>query len=353
MTSEKNDEISLKDIIIKIQVSFNYLLSKWYILILAVIFGGVLGFYISKNTKPEYIGAITFVLSSGSPGGGGALSGIASQFGLDQEKSNDIFSGDNILTLFKSKKMIKKALFTIPPGQNDVLANIIVKEWGWDKVWKNEERTKNLFPLPKDTAALTPVQDSLVREVYSIITNKNLSVTRKDRKLSVYEVSTVSSNEIFSCYLTRFLMEETARFYIDTKTRMSKQTLRMLQREADSLRGLLGGSITSTASEVDRTFNLNPALQVQKASIQKGQVRTTVLTTAYGEIVRNLELAKINLQNETPLYQIIDEPEIPLKKIEKSRLIPIIIWVILFLVLTSVYLLIRRRIILSKKSRTL
>jgi len=233
--------------------------------------------------------------------------------------NNDVFSGDNILVLFKSKKMIKQVLFKKPPQSNEILANIIVRELKLDKQWKQKKRTENLFPFPH-TGELSPVQDSLLREIYAIIIKQQLTVSRKDSKLSIYTVSTVSTNEVFACYLTRYLMDETANFYIATKTSTAKQTLQLLQKEADSLRRLLGGTITSTASEADRTFALNPAMQVQRAPAQTSQVRTAVIAATYTEIVKNLELAKINLQKENPLYQIIDAPEMPLVVKKASKL---------------------------------
>ncbi len=217
-------------------------------------------------------------------------------------------------------------------------------EWKWDKKWKKRESTAKLFPFPHDTAALLPRQDSMLREIYSTIIVENLSVARTDRKLSVYDLSTTSTNELFACYLTRFLMDETAKFYIDTKTSMALQNFRMIQRDADSIRGLLSGAISSTAFEGERTFNLNPALQGQRAPAQKSQVRATVLATAYGEIVKNLEIAKITLQREKPLYQIIDVPEMPLKKIKNSTLWFVLMGGLFTLFLTTMYLIIRRKI---------
>lgn len=344
MIQESNDdEISLKEVFLKIDSFFRFLLSKWLILLIAGIMGGGIGLLIAIYTKPTYTGTLTFVLSTGSKSD---LSGLASQFGFDMGGSggNDVFSGDNILTLFKSEKMIRYVLFKKPPVANDILANIIVKEWEWDKNWMKKKRTNNQFPFPSDTAKLTPVQDSLLREVYGRILKDALTVNRTDKKLSVYEVSTKTTNEIFACYLTRYLMDETAKFYIETKTSISKINLRMLQREADSLRGLLGGAISSTASEEERTFNLNPALQAQRAPAQKSQVRATVMATAYGEVVKNLEIAKITLQKETPIYQIIDEPEIPLKAKKASKLLYIVIGGGIIFFLTAGLLLIRKKL---------
>ncbi len=346
MTQEKENseyEISLKELFIKIGYLFRFLLSKWLILLIAGIVGGAIGYFYALNKKPTYTGKLTFVLSAGSKDGG--LSGLASQYGLDMgSSSNDVFSGENILTLFKSQRMIKAVLFKKPPESNEVLANIIVKEWKWDKKWKKKIRTINQFPFPEHIAKLTPIQDSLLREVYDRILKKDLIITRIDRKLSVYEVSTKSTNEIFACYLTRYLMDETAAFYIETKTSLAKLNLRMLEREADSLRGVFSGAISSTAAEVDRTFALNPALQAQRAPAQKSQVRATVMATAYGEVVKNLELAKINLQKETPLYQIIDSPEMPLKQIRASKKLFSLIGAIVFSFLTFGYLFVRKTI---------
>jgi uncharacterized protein involved in exopolysaccharide biosynthesis len=356
MTEENNiiternidDEITLKELYLKISSMVRFLLSKWLILFMAGIIGGGIGLLIAIYTKPIYTGTLTFVLSTDSKGGG--LSGLASQFGFDMGSSGgtDVFSGDNILTLFKSERMLKLVLFKKPPTQNDILANIIVKEWEWDKKWKKKKRTNNQFPFPEDTSKLTPVQDSLLREVYMRISEKDLSVNRIDKKLSVYEVSTKTTNEIFACYLTRYLMDETADFYIETKTSLAKLNLKMIKRVADSLRGLLGGAISSTARETDRTFALNPALQAQRVPAQKGQVQATVLAAAYGEVLKNLEIAKITLQKEKPLYQIIDVPEIPLKKQNKSKLLFLISGGFIGIIGCGLFLIIRKKYIIFR-----
>ncbi len=344
MTAASIDkEITLNRLFLPISSLFRFLLSKWLILLIAGIIGGGIGLLIAKNTKPAYTGTLTFVLCADSKGG--SLSGLASQFGFDMGGSGgtDVFSGDNILTLFKSERMLKLVLFKKPPGSNDILANIIVKEWEWDKKWMKNKRTGNLFPFPEDTAKLNPVQDSLLREVYNRILKKDLTVNRNDKKLSVYTISTHTTSEIFACYLTRYLMDETADFYIETKTSLAKLNLNMLQREADSLRRTLGGAISATAAEADRTFALNPALQVQRAPAQKNQVLASVLAATYGEVIKNLEIAKITLQKEKPLYQIIDKPEIPLKQTKPSKLLYMIIGGGALFFMVVIFLLIRRK----------
>jgi uncharacterized protein involved in exopolysaccharide biosynthesis len=45
-----------------------------------------------------------------------------------------------------------------------------------------------------------------------------------------------------------------------------------------------------------------------------------ILTTMYGELIKNLELSKFTLMREEPLIQIIDKPILPLEKKKAGKL---------------------------------
>jgi uncharacterized protein involved in exopolysaccharide biosynthesis len=341
--THREDEISLKEIIQKLKEWFRYLLSKWLWLCVAGIFCGALAVTYVWLSKPKYTAELSFILSN-SDQDAGALYGIASQFGIDLGGggSNDAFSGDNIIVLMNSRAMVQKALLKKPPGKNETLINILAEELKLDAGWNSKERTKGAFPFPDNPAKMTYVQDSLFRDVYGMIAKNLLDVSRPDKRQSVYVVTTTATNELFSLYLTKYLVDVTSKFYIDTKTSLARQNLEMLQREADSLRTLLASSISSTAEVYDKTFNLNPALQVQRAPAQEGQFRISALGTAYGEVVKNLELAKINLQKATPLYQVIDEPQFPLVAEKWGRLKALIVGGFIGGLLMALFLITRR-----------
>jgi len=238
--------------------------------------------------------------------------------------------------------MLQKTLLQKPTGQNETLVNILVKELEMDEGWNANDRTKGAYPFPADSSKMSYVQDSLFRSVYEMVRDDLLDVSRPDDNQAVYIVSTISTNEIFSLYLTKFLVESTSKFYIDTKTSVARSNLDMLQHEADSLRMLLSTSISSTAKVYDYTYNINPALQAQRAPAQEGQLRIAALGTAYGEVLKNLELAKINLQQQTPLFQILDEPHLPLVAKKPGRLFSLIIGGFLGGFLFIIFLVIRR-----------
>lgn len=309
--AEKQEEINVLPLIGILQKVFKYLLRRKYVILAIAVIGAVLGYVYAVNKDPKYDASLTFVMSAESRSMG--LGSLASQLGFDAGGGSDLFAGDNILTLFKSRKMVKRALFNEVPGKKETLINFFVKEFEINEYWSKNPRIKNAFPFPADTISLSGIQDSLIREIHSLIVGKYLDVGRPDKKLSYYMINTNSKSEVFSYYLTRFLMDETARFFIETKTKLAKQSLSMVQHEADSLRSLLSRNITSTAASVDRTYNLNPALQIQRAPIQRSQVNTEFLTSVYNEVAKNVITAKLNLQKEIPLYQVVDEPTLPLK----------------------------------------
>lgn len=94
--------------------------------------------------------------------------------------------------------------------------------------------------------------------------------------------------------------------------------MEILQRQTDSIRAVLNGSIVSVAAAVDNTFGLNPAMQVQKTTISKKQFDVQANTAILTQLVTNLEMAKVSLRKETPLIQVIDRPILPLEKNEKN-----------------------------------
>lgn len=318
--SENTDEISLKELIIKIGEWTRHLLSKWLIIAIFGVIGGIIGLLYAIYKKPTYTGTLTFVLSNGSKSGG-SLAGLAGQFGLDigGGGSDGAFEGENIIELLKSRRIIKGALFKEVPDEKKLLINVIGESAEFFKNWSKSPRLKQAIPFPADINSVTPLQDSLIGAIHAFVLKEYLTVSKPDKKLSFYQASTTSPFEIISAYLTKCVVNEAAKMYIDTKTKAAKDNLAMLLYEADSLRNRLSGDVYASASTIDATFNLNLSLQAQRASIQQNQIQVQILGAAYGEVIKNLEIAKITLKKETPLYQLIDEPQLPLTIIRESK----------------------------------
>ena len=62
----------------------------------------------------------------------------------------------------------------------------------------------------------------------------------------------------------------------------------------------------------------------------------------YAEVIKNLELAKIQLQKETPFIQIIESPKYPLEEVHVSKAVSIVIGFIAGGILIVAFLFVKR-----------
>lgn len=299
----QSPDIDWQALIVK---TFKYLLRNWYLVMLGALIGGIIGFVKVYRKKPTYVANFNFVLSTDQKDRN-TFAGLASQLGFDGITSSpdNIFSGDNIIELFKSRKLIGAALQSVVDSvTHQTLLNYIAQN-------EYPQTYKRLGPFSSDPNTYNPVKTKLYRKIITKVSTSFL-VFKKDKKLIFYIISATSTNPNTAYYIAKYMLNETSRYFIETKTKVAANGVVLLKHEADSLAKIISAEATKTASTVDRTYNLNPSLTVQRSSLMFNQATVTAYGTAYSEVMRNLEIAKINLQKETPLYRIIDEPELPL-----------------------------------------
>ncbi len=346
MNNMDSDEISLKELIQKISEWYRFLLTKWKLIVLAGVIGGLIGFTYAYFQKPTYKAVLTFALEDEkSVGGGlsGAL-GLASQFGIDLGSSGGgAFAGANLMELMKSRKLIEKTLLS-PVFVNGKTISLVehyinVNELrnGYD--WKDNPKLKNIDFLPNaDRSNFNLQQDSLLREFTKDILKDNLDISQQDKKVSIINVNVNSISEIFSKMFCENLVKETSEFYVETKSKKAKMNVEILQKQADSIRAELNGAITGVATATDNVFNLNMAMNVKRTPSARRQVDVQANTAILTQLVGNLELAKVTLRKETPLVQIIDKPIYPLEKEKVGKLKSLIVGGFLAGFLTVLYL---------------
>ena len=108
----ENDEISLKELLLKVKDWYGFLISKWKIIVFFGFIGALLGLGYSIFKKPTYTASLTFALEEDGGSGGGVLN-LASQFGFDLGTSGGgAFAGSNLIELFRSRNMIEKTLLS-------------------------------------------------------------------------------------------------------------------------------------------------------------------------------------------------------------------------------------------------
>ncbi|AMR32922.1 hypothetical protein A0256_16600 [Mucilaginibacter sp. PAMC 26640] len=329
-----DDEITLKDLINKSKAGFKHLRKKWPVIVLYGFLGAILGATYTHFKKPVFTATSTFVLEeAGKVGGMSQLSGLASLAGIDVGSGGGgIFQGDNIVELYKSRLMIEKTLLSSVEidGRKMLLIDRYIASNKLADRWKEKDGIKN-FSFNQDPAKFSRWQDSIITGIVMNFNKQVLTVGKVDKKLSILEVDVVTNDELFSKLFNSKLVETVNDFYTQTKTKKSAQNIKVLQHQADSVKRILGYSISGVASALDASPNANPALLSLRVPSQKKQVDVQASGAIYSEIVKNLEVSKISLRQETPLIQMLDQPVLPLPKSElgvvKSTLIGFILGV--------------------------
>ncbi len=337
-----DDEISLKELILKIKEWVSYLWSKKWTIIIAGIIGGALGLAYSFIKKPIYTATTTFVLESGEKGGGlGAYAGLASMVGIDLGGGGGgIFQGDNILELYKSRSMIEKALLDTVAidGKKMSLIDHYVDVNKLKEKWDQKPETKDVVFNKEPNR----VKDSLMTDIINGINKNILSVTKPDKKLSIIKVDVKSENEQFSKLFNEKIVQTVNDFYVETKTKKSLDNIAILQHQTDSVKAVMYGAIYQSAAVADATPNLNPTRQVLRTPVVRSQANAEANKAIYSELVKNLELAKITARKEAPLIQVIDDPIYPLEKDRLGKAKGIVSGGILLGFLTVLFFLFRK-----------
>ena len=337
-----NDEISLKELIQKIQEWIAYLKTQWKLIIGIAALGGIIGFAIAIFIEPTYKATTTFVLEEDKAGGMSGALGLASSFGLDLGAGGGgMFTNSNIIELMKSRHVVEKALLNpILVGKNESSIIDFFIEFNFlRKKWMKKERYSSIkFPLNTDRQNFTMLQDTVLKGIYDDIIKDNLTIIQKDKKVSIITIEVKSKNELFSKFFCEQLLKETSDFYIETKSKKARLNVDILQHQADSIRAELNSAITGVATTSDNVYNLNPALNVKRTPSIRRQVDVQANTAILTQLVAQLEMAKVGLRKETPLVQLIDRPILPLEKDKAGRLKYLILGGFLAGFLTVLYL---------------
>jgi predicted nucleotidyltransferase len=343
----EDDEISINELILKIREWWKYLLSKWWIILIGGVLGGILGLAYAWFQKPLYTATTTFVLESGGDGGGGLgqYAGIASMVGLDiGGGGGGIFQGDNIIELYKSRRMIEKTLLS--EVEFDGAKKLLIERYlAFNKLrqkWSSRPELKNIQFY--NQTGFNRVQDSLLSEAVIDINRNYLSIAKPDKKLSIIQVDVKAEDEAFAKMFNEQIVKNVNDFYVQTKTKKALENVVILQQKTDSVRSVMNGAIYTTAAVADATPNLNPTRQVQRlAPMQRSQFTAETNKAILGELVKNLEMSKISLRKETPLIQVVDEPVYPLQKVKFGKVRGIVVGSIILGFLSLVFLSIKKK----------
>lgn len=320
MEESINDEISLKELILKLKEWSLYLFGRWKFIVSFALVVGVLSTIIVWTKPQKYKAELTFVLEEDKGASSGGLASLANQFGLGGSLGNGggLFAGENLMYLMKSRVMIQRTLLSevVIGGKKEQL---IERYLAVNNVRENWEKEPHLAKLSfkGDATKFSRIQDSIIKGICTGISKSDLLVSKPDKKATILGISYTCKNELFSKLFVEALMRNVTDYYVSIKSKKNFKMLHILERKADSIRVLMNNNIMGIATTMDD----NPNMVRQSASVpsQRRKIDLQILTAAYGEVIKNIEATRFALQKETPLIQLVDTPQLPLERTKPGR----------------------------------
>ena len=295
---------------------FNSIVHKWWLFCIVGLVGGIIGFIYAKLQKPIYESYLSFALDEGgSEGGASGAMGLAAQFGISIGGSQDVFTGDNILEIMQSRRVIERALLSVDSFDNKPMT--LIEYYLQKNPRKNNEINIHFYP-GEPRSSFSYLKDSILYNTYLEFKNYHITARRPDKRLNIYELLVTSKFEEFSKVFTDKLILETNSFYTEIRSKKSKETLEILEKRVPDMKEKLDETITNKAAIQDA--NLNTAFANARIPLLKQESNGQVYAAAYAEMFRNLELARFQYLKSIPLMQIIDNADYPMKKIKMSKL---------------------------------
>jgi len=282
---------------------------------------------------------MTFVVEDAK--GGGGIASLAGQFGFDVGGggSGSIFSGDNILLFLKSQSLVRETLLTRLDEKNEsTLADRYAEVNKLKDGWSKNEKIGNIQFSKFTFNNLPRKEDSILQGIETVIINNELQISRSDKKASFIEVKVKTLDEVFSKIFLDQLVKVAIDRYVQSKTKTKAFNVAMLERRADSLTAVLNNKTYGALASQQSLVDVNPALKTSAINSEITTRDKAMAATVFAEVVKNLELSKTLLNQETPVIQIVDQSTFPLEKEKTSKLKSLILGGFLAGLLTILYL---------------
>ncbi len=341
MEDIKSNQFSFKKIILNLLLVIPYVKKNYRLLISGALIGLALGlsveFYRSRDKK--FDAELIFLLENDNASQGG-LSDLASSLGLGNigGGNSNLFSGENFKELFKTKKLLRKAILTkVKIGnKEDIFGNIFLEKCDlFDHEWSGYPDHIEHYKFKSTDLKAISQDDKVIVDLIAQYLNGNSQLQNENPKSTFQTLTVETRSDTLSYLWAKLYLNTLADFYISNKNKKSNELLEILDKRKDSLKTALYYTQGKLANYTDQ----NQQIIFQRARIiaDRLQMNSTQLQTMYLEAVRNYDNLKFSLVKETPLFNIISEPELP-GEIFKYKWGPVTIIAIIIGVFLSIFI---------------
>lgn len=323
-TQVPDDQLTPRDVIIKVIEIKDALIKNWKILVLFSVLGAGIGFGMDQylRTATEYEATMVFNLGT-SGGGNSGMGDLAGLVGLGGSTPDaNIFVGENFFYFVTSRPVMERTLMKELEinGKKTLLANFFIDSSGIkQKEWEEREDLANFHFAKKDSVKMSLNDRILLNQVVEKAQNVT-GIKELGSKSSFITLTATTENANLSVLWLNTLLETVEEVYTENQTRKTRKTLRVLERRADSLAAILSNTETRLARALyNSSMIIDPVAKVPANKLERS---TSFIQGLYTEAVASAERMRVSLVKEAPLFTIIEDVKLPLdaKKNDQKRL---------------------------------
>ena len=300
-----DDEITLKDIILKIQEWWSIVWpQRTKIIALSLAIGLVAALHTKFIAKPTYSASYQLFFEEESGGMSSAMR-LASSFGLGIG-GGSASSSTTVQQYLTSRDNISKTL------REELDSGLLVNRY-YERAFEKDEEFTEEFALK--FGSNQRYTDSIITEITLALNEEYLS-TSLDEETGVVSFSINGKDESFVYDLAGLLVANTEEAFIDYKKEKSLSAVNAFQGKVDSLELAIDATLRRLGEYEDQNNSL--VSSVDKMKRMRLTIDMEALKVSYGEYIKGLEMSKAELMNLEPPFKYFDAPTYPLNKEEGS-----------------------------------
>ena len=299
--AQADDEITLKDIILKIQEWFSIVWPhRVRIIALSLIIGLMAALYTKFLTKPTYSASYQLFFEEEGGGMSGAMR-LASSFGFSLGGGGGS-SSITVQEYLTSRDNIAKAMLA------ELDSGRLVDRYYARALEKDEEFAEEFASKFGTNQRYT---DSVLTEITIALNEEHLGASM-DEETGVVSFSVNFKDEAFVYDLSNRLIANTEEAFIDWKKEKSQDAVDAFQGKVDSLELAIDATLRRLGEYEDQNNSL--VSSVDKMKRMRLTIDMEALKVSYGEYIKGLEMSKAELMNLEPPFKYFDAPTYPLNK---------------------------------------
>ena len=303
--NQESDEITLKDIVLKIKQWWAIVWpQRTKIILPALAIGLMAAMYTKFISKPTYTASYQLFFEED----GGSMSSamrLASSFGLSMGGSGAT-SSITVQEYLTSRDNISRAMMAAS-GQG-----VMAERYYAYALYEDQEFNEMFYANFGKNQRYT---DSILSEI-TLELNEGFIAASLDEESGTVNFAINGYDEAFVYDLSKALISNTEDAFLDWKKKKGQSAVEAFQGKVDSLEIALDATLRRLGEYQDQNNSLISA--VDKMEQMRLTIDMEALKVAYGEYIKGLEMSKADLMNLEPPFKYFDEPTYPLYKEEGS-----------------------------------